>query len=673
MSDQENTTLEQTEVQAEVQAETQTELQTEVLPEAHPDAQPESEPIEMQAEQQLNAEPEATAPLSGAKPDEPPMSEAAETPIEAPADAMASQAVAAAAPRVEEAASEQETARREAEEFDSLLDAYPQYTHPPLGTVLKGQVVKITGPEVIVDVGHKCEGVIPAEELLDSQGNLKVQPGDEIDCLMESTEERDGYVTLSYAKARKLRAWSDIEAAYQDQTPMTGVVIEKTKGGLAVDIGMRAFLPGSQIDIRPVRNLDALLGQEISCKVLKVNRKRGNIVVSRKVVLEEESKQRKEATLGQLQEGAVLTGTVKNLTEYGAFVDLGGIDGLLHITDLSWGRVGNPSEVVSVGQQIQVKVLKFDPEKERVSLGLKQLTEDPWLAVAEKYHAGDRVSGKVLNVTDYGAFVELEPGVEGLVHVSEMSWSKRLRHPSKIVSRGDHVQAVILEVNPKGRRISLGLKQTEPNPWTGLAERYPVGSVIEGKVRNLTDFGAFVEVEEGVDGLVHVSDLSWTERIKHPSQVLKKGERVQAVVLNIDPENRRLSLGIKQLQPDVWESFCNTHEVGTAVKGKIVRKTAFGLFVELVEGLEGLCHISEVSSDPGERKRMPLEIGEEHEFRIIKMNPEERKIGLSLKAMREEPPRPEKEKPIKAQPSSSGATTNIGELMAMKERNPNRN
>jgi len=643
MSDQENTILDHPEVQT---PEDQTpESQTEVPQGIAPDGQPAGDPMTAQAGKQSDQTPET--------------SEQAEATL-----------------------TEQETAHRDAEAFDSLLDSYPQYSEVATGTLLKGHVMKVTGTEAIVDIAYKCEGVIPIDEFRDSLGNLKVQPGDDIDVLMESTEERDGYVTLSYAKARRLRAWSDIEAAYRDQTPIHGIVVEKTKGGLAIDVGMRAFLPGSQIDIRPVRNLDGLLGQEIACKVIKVNRKRGNIVVSRKLILEEEGKHRKEATLAQLQEGAVLTGTVKNLTEYGAFVDLGGIDGLLHITDLSWGRVGNPSEVVSVGQQIQVKVLKFDPEKERVSLGLKQLGEDPWLGVAEKFQAGNRVSGKVLNVTDYGAFIELEPGVEGLVHVSEMSWSKRLRHPSKMVSRGEQVEAVVLDVNPKDRRISLGLKQTEPNPWTGLAERYAVGTVIQGKVRNLTDFGAFVEVEEGVDGLVHVSDLSWTQRVKHPSEILKKGETVQAVVLNIDPENRRLSLGIKQLQPDTWESYCNTHQVGTAVKGKIVRKTTFGLFVELVEGLEGLCHISEVSSDPAERRKMALEEGEEHEFRIIRMSPAERKIGLSLKAMQPEPPprpRPSPDRPAKTpkaakpQQPSSGPTTNIGELMAMKERNPNRN
>jgi small subunit ribosomal protein S1 len=594
----------------------------------------------------------------------------------------------AVAPPDEAAATEPKGAQ--ADEFESLLDSYPQYSQPSSGTVMKGQVLRITGSEVIVDVGYKCEGAIPAEEFKDSQGNLKVKPGDEIEVLMESTEERDGYVTLSYAKARRQRAWSDIESAFQKQAPITGVVVEKTKGGLAVDIGMRAFLPGSQIDVRPVRNLDALMGQEISCRIIKVNRKRGNIVVSRKALLEEEAKTRKSATLEKLHEGAVLTGTVKNLTEYGAFVDLGGIDGLLHITDMSWGRVANPSEVVSVGQEIQVKVLKFDPEKERVSLGLKQLTEDPWAAVADRYQAGSRVAGKVLNVTDYGAFVELEPGIEGLVHVSEMSWSKRLKHPSKIVSKGDPVNCQVLEVNARDRRISLGLKQLEPNPWANLAERYAVSTVISGRVRNLTDFGAFVEVEDGVDGLVHVSDLSWTQRVKHPSEVLKKGETIQAMILSIDPENRRLSLGIKQLTPDSWQTFCNSHVVGDAVKGKIARKTTFGLFIELAEGMEGLCHISEIAHDPAERKKMPLEIGEEHEFKILKMSPQERKIGLSLKAMQPAPPPrpapearehreprpPRQPKPAPAHTSSSSggsSAATLGEMVAMKERTASRN
>jgi small subunit ribosomal protein S1 len=570
--------------------------------------------------------------------------------------------------QTEPQSSESTSARPEAEEFDdTLLDSYPQLSHPSSGSLLKGHVVKITAAEAIVDVGYKCEGVIPLEEFKDAQGNLRVQPGDEIEVLMDSGEERDGYVVLSYAKARRIRAWSDIEAAHQQGTPITGVVLEKTKGGLVVDIGMRAFLPGSQIDVRPVRNVDALLNQQISCKIIKVNRKRGNIVVSRKLVLEDEGRHRKQATLAVLAEGAVLAGTVKNLTDYGAFVDLGGIDGLLHITDLSWGRVAHPSEVVAVGQQLQVKVLKYDAEKERVSLGLKQLMADPWLSVAEKYTIGSRVSGKVLNVTDYGAFVELEPGIEGLVHVSEMSWSKRLRHPSKIVSRGDQVQVVILEVNAKDRRISLGLKQAEPNPWLQLAERYPVGSVVQGKVRNLTDFGAFVEVEDGIDGLVHVSDLSWTQRVKHPSEILKKGEPVQAVVLNIDPENRRLSLGMKQLQPDAWESFCNAHQVGDLVRGRVVRKTSFGVFVELAQGLEGLCHNSEIGQEPGTRKPVTLEPGQEEEFRIVKLSPEEKKIGLSLKAVHQEPPREEAEK-IPPQHHSGSPTTNIGELMAMKER-----
>ncbi|MBI1955971.1 MAG: 30S ribosomal protein S1, partial [Acidobacteria bacterium] len=449
-------------------------------------------------------------------------------------------------------------------------------------------------------------------------------------------------------------------------------VVEKIKGGLVVDIGVRAFLPGSHVDSKPVRDLEAFVGREIPCRIIKFHKKRNNIVVSRKIVLEEETRSRKEATLAQLVDGAVLRGTVKNITEYGAFVDLGGIDGLLHITDLSWGRVKHPSDVLSVGQEIQVKVLKFDRERERVSLGLKQITQDPWLAVAEKYPVGGRARGKVLNLTDYGAFVELEPGVEGLIHVSEMSWSKRLKHPSKILSSGDTVEVMVLDVNPQGQRISLGLKQTEPNPWATLAERYPVGTVIQGRVRSLTDFGAFVEVEEGIDGLVHVSDISWAKRIRKPAEVLRKGDTVQAVVLKIDPENQRLSLGIKQLQPDAWETFCSNYRVGDAVNGKVVRKTSFGIFVELGEGMEGLCHNSEIPPNHEDGQAPTLEVGQSSNFKIIKLNPAEKKVGLSLKAVQTDQNRQDLEK-FRHLHSSSGATTTIEEMVAMKERNPLKN
>jgi small subunit ribosomal protein S1 len=495
--------------------------------------------------------------------------------------------------------------------------------------------------------------------------------------MMESTEERDGYVVLSHQRARRIKVWDDIETAYQRQTPITARVMEKIKGGLAVDIGVRAFLPGSQVDVKPVRDLDALLGQDIPCRIIKLNKKRSNIVVSRKLLLEEEQAKRKQHTLEVLAEGAVLTGVVKNLTDYGAFVDIGGMDGLLHVTDLGWGRVGHPSEVLAVGQEIQVKVLKFDRERGRVSLGIKQLAPDPWLTVEEQFPAGMRLHGKVLNLTDYGAFVELASGVEGLVHVSEMTWSKRLKHPSKIVSPGAIVEVVVLEVNRQNRRISLGLRQTEPNPWETLPDRYPLGSIIEGRVRNLTDFGAFVEVEEGIDGLVHVSDLSWTRRVKRPSEVLKKGDTVRAVVLSIDPNQRRLSLGIKQLETDVWETFCSEHQVGAIVTGQVVRKASFGVFVRVADGIEGLCHVSEISAEPGDKHAVSLEVGQECPFRIIKLSPSEKKVGLSVRALQEEPARrePARREPERIPPahSTSSATTTIQEMMAMKERTAPKN
>ena len=424
---------------------------------------------------------------------------------------------------------------------------------------------------------------------------------------------------------------------------------------------MRAFLPGSQVDLKPVRNLDGFKGHEIDVRVIKLNKKRGNIVVSRKQLLEEEQADKRSKTLEHLEEGAVLTGSVKNLTDYGAFVDLGGLDGLLHITDMSWGRLTHPRDLVNVGDEIHVKVLKFDKEKQRVSLGFKQLTPDPWLDAAERYPIGAHVKGRVLSVTDYGAFVELEQGIEGLVHVSEMTWSKRMKHPSKIVKPGDEVETVVLNVNPTERRISLGLKQLEQNPWEQLHEKYPVGSVVEGKVRNLTDFGAFIEIEDGIDGLVHVSNLSWTKRVKHPSEVLKKGEKVKAQVLAIEPEHRRLSLGIKQMQPDVWETFFASHRLGDVVHGKVLRTAQFGAFVEISEGVEGLCHNSEATDSHG--TPIKLEPGQEHDFKIIKMNPEEKKVGLSLRAVGEEASRADVE--AYKQPVSSSTTT-LGEIMNWK-------
>ena len=528
--------------------------------------------------------------------------------------------------------------------------------------VLKGTVIKLTSTHVVVDIGAKSEGMVPIAEVMDHDGKPKVQAGDEIHVVRDKGQTEEGYIKLSFQKAQKLRAWDEIEKAYTDNQPIKATVMERTKGGVTVDIlGASAFLPGSQIDLRPVRNLDALKGQSFDVAIVKLNKKRGNVVVSRKQLLEQEQTEKRSQLLGHLEEGTILTGVVKNLTEYGAFVDLGGIDGLLHITDMSWGRLTHPRDLVNVGDQIQVKVLKFDNDKQRVSLGFKQLTPDPWLDAEHRYPVGAHVSGRVISVTDYGAFVELEQGIEGLVHVSEMTWSKRAKHPSKLVGVNDQVECVVLNVNPTERRISLGMRQLAANPWDSLIEKYPVGATVEGRVRNLTDFGAFIEIEEGIDGLVHVSNLSWTKRVKHPSEVLKKGDRVKAIVLAIDSEKRRLSLGVKQLQPDVWESFFAQHRVGDIVHGKVLRVAAFGAFVEISEGIEGLCHNSEAVDGNGQQ--IHLEPGLEHDFKIIKMSPEEKKVGLSIRAVGEEASRSEVES--YKQPSSSTGST-IGELVSWK-------
>jgi len=415
--------------------------------------------------------------------------------------------------------------------------------------------------------------------------------------------------------------------------PITGRIVDRIKGGLAVDIGIRAFLPGSLVDLRPVRNLDSYKGQELDMRVIKVNRRRGNIVLSRKAILEEENREKKQKTLDSLEEGKVVLGVVKNITEYGAFIDLGGLDGLLHITDMSWGRINHPSELFSIGDEVEIVVLKFDAERERVSLGYKQRTPDPWANVEERYPIGSRVSGKVVSLTDYGAFVELEEGVEGLIHVSAMSWTKRVKHPSKIVNVDETVEAMVLDLDKENRRLSLGLKQTEPNPWALIDQKYEVGSRITGKVRNLTNFGAFIEVEDGVDGLVHISDLTWSKRIKHPSEILQKGDEVEAVILKIDTENQRLSLGIKQLQPNIWDEFFRLHNVGDVLRGKVVRLTEFGAFVELDSGVEGLVHVSEFSMERVENPETYFDLDDEIEVKIIKIDPTENKVGLSVKAI----------------------------------------
>jgi small subunit ribosomal protein S1 len=557
-----------------------------------------------------------------------------------------------------------ELVQPDSESYRSLLD---EYTHlaPAEGELLQGTVLKVTAKDVIVDFGYKSEGLVPIEQFLGPAGELSVQAGDVVDVMIDHGEQPEGYTLLSHAKAARIRVWDNLEKAFADQLVLLGHVMGRVKGGLSVDVGIEAFMPGSQVDPRPVHHLDSFIGQDVPVKIIKVNRRRGNVVVSRKLAVEQEVGQRKSATLDQLHEGAIVTGVVKNLTEYGAFVDLGGLDGLLHVTDMSYGRVAHPSEVVHVGDTITAKVLKFDRAKERVALGLRQMAPDPWETVAERFPANSRVMGQVVNVTDYGAFVELEPGVEGLIHITEMTWSRRMKHPSKVVRAGDQVEAVVLEVHPRDRRISLGLKQLEANPWTTIDSRYSIGSVVEGRVRNMTDFGAFIEIEEGIDGLVHVSDLSWTKRVKHPSDVLKKGQLVQAAILNIDAKGHRLSLGIKQLQPDAWETYLQSHQPGDIVHGRISRLAGFGAFVELAEGVEGLCHFSEVPGYSGRRSaEAPVAVGQEYDFKIVKMSEAEKKIGLSLKAVAHDE---EKGRLADYQRQAAGAAT-IEEVLSLKNR-----
>ena len=616
-----------------------------------------AEQRETQAAEQTSAQPEvqAAAP-SNPQPAEQhsePASDSSPTSVEtAPASAPRSEKE----PTMEDFATALETFEQEQAQTEAALNEEQ---------IVTGTVLKVTAQYVVVDIGYKSEGVVPVAEFQDHEGNVTVQRGDEIAVMREPGHTEEGYIHLSHEKAQRLRAWDEIEKAFNDKASVKARVIDRIKGGLTVDIlGARAFLPGSQVDLRPVRNLDGLKGHEIDVRIIKLNKKRGNIVVSRKQLLEEDQSEKRTKTLEQLHEDAILTGTVKNLTDYGAFVDLGGIDGLLHITDMSWGRLTHPRDLVQVGDQIQVKVLKFDREKQRVSLGFKQLTPDPWLDASERYPVGAHVSGRVISVTDYGAFIELEQGIEGLVHVSEMTWSKRMKHPSKLVNVGDNVEAVVLNVNPTERRISLGLKQLESNPWESLHEKFPVGAIVEGKVRNLTDFGAFIEIEDGIDGLVHVSNLSWTKRVKHPSEVLKKGDKVKAIVLAIEPDQRRLSLGVKQLQPDVWDTFFEQHRVGDVIHGKVLRLASFGAFVEIADGVEGLCHNSEAVDSHG--APIKLEPGMEHEFKIIKMNPAEKKVGLSIRAVGEEATRADVESYKAPAATSSGSGSTIGEFMSWK-------
>jgi small subunit ribosomal protein S1 len=517
--------------------------------------------------------------------------------------------------------------------MDQLLDMYEKkMSNFAEGDIVRGKILKVGPAEAVVDIGYKSEGLLPITEVTSWNGEVQVKVGDEVEVYVERLESTNGYVLLSREKAQRMLIWDRIEAAFKDDQAITGRVVDRVKGGLAVDVGgVKAFLPGSLIDTKPVKNLDALKGHEYKFKIVSFDKKRNNIVLSRRAIVEVEQASAKKDTFARLEEGKLTHGVVKNITDYGVFVDLGGVDGLLHITDISWGRVNHPSEYFNVGDEIEVIVLKFDPAAERVSLGYKQKSQDPWVDVVERYPLGTKVSGKVVSLTDYGAFIELEEGVEGLIHVSEMSWTRKVRNPSKLLSIGTHVEAVVSDVNVQNRRISLSLKALEQNPWETIAERYPVNATITGKVRNLTDFGAFVEVEEGIDGLIHISDMSWNRRLKHPNEVLKKGDTVTARVINVDGENQRLSLSIKEFLPNEWDNFAKSHQVGEELIGHVAKITDFGLFIRLAEGVEGLAHVSEINRDMKVKLDKVFHLGEPVRARIIKIDWTDKKIGLTTR------------------------------------------
>lgn len=563
--------------------------------------------------------------------------------------------------RVDEALNE--FGSRDVEDFRRLYEKSLKNIEE--GQILKGLVVEITSDYVTVDIGYKCEGQIPIKEFKKRDGTIGVKVGDEIDVLLERKDIEGGLLIISKVKADKMNIWNEVIKSFKEGTAIEGEIVCKVKGGLSVDFGgVIAFLPGSQIDLKPVKDLDSLIGKRFKFKVLKFNRKRNNIVLSRRILLEEEKKILREQTLKSLKEGDVVEGTVKNITDYGAFIDIGGIDGLIHISDLSWGRISHPSEKLKIGDRIMVKVLNFNREEEKVSLGLKQTLPDPWNFVGGKYPIGSRVRGKVVNIADYGAFVELEEGVEGLVHISELSWGKKMKHPSKIVNIGDNVEVMVLDCDPAKRRISLGMKQIEPNPWTLIEERYPVGTKVVRKVKTVTDFGIFLGFDEGIDGLVHVSEMSWTKKIKHPSELYKKGQEVEAVVLNIDPKKERFSLGIKQLLPDPWKNVDQKYRKRDVISGKITNLTDFGAFVELEEGIEGLVHISEISREKINKPSDVLKVGEYVSAVILNIDSQERKIGLSIKAWRERNEKSDIEKYLASE--SRSAKTTLGELIQKK-------
>ncbi len=538
------------------------------------------------------------------------------------------------APLGEEPADDNNTGPMESASSDEMMAIYAEtFQRVEVGEVVTGTIISVDKSHVLVDIGYKSEGLVSIYEFRDENGQITAEVGDSVEAMVEWLDDEEERAMLSKEKAAQVKIWDDIKLSHDNDEIVEGVILNRVKGGFSVDLGIKAFLPGSQADLRPIRNLDEMVGETFKFKILKFNKKRNNIVLSRRAVLEEELENQRAATLETMYEGKILDGIVKNITEYGVFVDLGGVDGLLHITDISWGRVKHPSELFSIGDSITVKVLSFDKEKNRVSLGMKQLTEDPWLNASEKYPVSSTVTGKVVSLADYGAFVELEVGIEGLIHVSEMSWTRKIHHPSKVVSVGEQVEAVVLDIQPENRRVSLGLKQISPNPWELISDKYPVGTTIEGKIKNITDFGLFIGIDEGIDGLVHISDISWTKRIKHPSEMYKKGDTIHAVVLEIDKKNERFSLGIKQLQPDPWETVVNRYEIGKKISGTITNITDFGVFVELEEGIEGLVHLSEISNEKIKSPSEKFSPGDVIDAKVLNINSSERRIALSIKQL----------------------------------------
>ncbi len=548
------------------------------------------------------------------------------------------------------------------EDFAELFEASQQQQEIKEGEVVDGTIVSLSPEWATVDIGYKCEGLVPLQEFKDAQGVAHVNVGDVVAVYLERMEMENGFMLLSKDKAEIIRAWDEISAACEKDQVVEGTVIGKVKGGLSVDIGVKAFLPGSQIDTKPVKNLDKFLGKRLKFKIIKFNKKRGNIVLSRRAVVSQERELQRAETLANIQEGMIVTGVVKNITEYGAFIDLGGMDGLLHITDMSWGRIKHPSELFAVGDEIKVKVLKYDREKERVSLGLKQVTANPWDEAEYKFPVGMTVKGKVVSLKDYGAFVELEDGIEGLIHVSEMSWTERVKHPSKLINVGDEVECKVLEVDSKNKRISLGLKQLQSNPWDELELKHPVGTQVEGEVKSVTDFGVFVDIGLGIDGLVHISDLAWTKKFAHPSEKYKKGDKIRATVLGIDKANEKFSLGVKQLERDPWDNIKTRYKVGTAIDGSITKLTDFGAFVELEEGIEGLIYVSEIADHRIEKPSDVLKVGDKVRAEILSIEPKDRRIGLSIKQLGRSEERANYEKYM----GESSKKTSMGDLLGDK-------